>query len=58
MSSTVQELTTAELDIVAGGLAPRPAPRPTGGNLLEEVIADILRIVEPKQPAQRKALSY
>jgi hypothetical protein len=57
----LRELTDTELDIVAGGLTPPPRPptrlgpgaptSPTGGNLLEEIIVDILRILEPKQPA-------
>jgi hypothetical protein len=56
----MRELTNAELDIVAGALTPPPRPpgrlppgaptRPTGGNLLEEIIVDIVRLLEPKQP--------
>jgi hypothetical protein len=51
-------LTDAELDIVAGGLTRPPSPptrlgpgaptSPTGGNLLEEIIVDIVRLLEPK----------
>jgi hypothetical protein len=57
--SELRELTNAELDIVGGGLmAPRPAPirspEPIIVRLVEELVVDILRILEPKQPARLK----
>jgi hypothetical protein len=58
--SDLRVLTDAELDIVGGGLtAPRPAPirspEPIIVKLVEEIVVDILRILEPKQPAQKLA---
>jgi hypothetical protein len=56
----MRELTDAELDIVSGGNtwtvieATRRQPTASRENLVKEVIADILRILEPKQPAALK----
>jgi hypothetical protein len=53
----IRELTDAELDIVSGGLMrPQPirGPEPIVVKLVEEIIVDILRILEPKQPARAK----
>jgi hypothetical protein len=63
--SELRELTDAELDIVAGGLTRLPIPptrlgpgaptSPTGAiKVVEEIIVDILRILEPKQPVRAK----
>jgi hypothetical protein len=55
--SGLRVLTDTELDIVGGGgltIVGRPAPQPTGIKLVEEIIVDILRILEPKQPAALK----
>jgi hypothetical protein len=57
----LRELTDAELDIVSGGVAkimrPEPGPQspePIVVKLVAELIVDILKILEPKQPAQMK----
>jgi len=42
-------LTDAELDIVGGGQFAGAEPKPTGVNLVVELIVDILRLLEPKQ---------
>ena len=52
-------ITDAELDLVSGGLmAPRPAPirspEPIIVKLVEVIVVDILRILEPKQPVRAK----
>jgi hypothetical protein len=57
----LRELSDAELDLVSGGLtAPRPAPirspEPVVIRLVEELVVDILRILEPKQPTRAMAL--
>ena len=54
--SDLRELTDAELDIVGGGAkAPSPQPSCVGEiKLVEEIIVDILRLLEPKQPARLK----
>jgi hypothetical protein len=59
--SDLRELTDAELDIVGGGsaLMRAPSPQPSRGcggeiKLVEELIVDILRLLEPKQPARLK----
>ena len=54
----MRDLTDAELDLVSGGLMdPRPAPirspEPTIVKLVEELVVDILKILEP-QTAMRK----
>jgi hypothetical protein len=56
--SDLRVLTDAELDLVSGGLAaPRPqpvrSPEPVIVKLVEEIVVDILRILEP-QTAMRK----
>jgi len=59
----LRELTEAELDMVSGGalsIVARPAPRQPEAplvKLVEEIIVDILRILEPKQPARLKQAS-
>ena len=55
--SDLRVLTDAELDMVSGGalsIVARPAPRPEAPivKLVEELIVDILRILEPKQPGR------
>jgi hypothetical protein len=69
--SDLRELTNAELDIVCGGLTSVVACRgmttfggealrrnPCGENLVKEIIADILRILEPNNcGCRQKALS-
>jgi hypothetical protein len=55
--SDLRGLTDAELDIVGGGaMAPRPAPirspEPILVKLVEELVVDIFRILEPKQPTR------
>jgi hypothetical protein len=50
---TMRELTDAELDIVGGGTMQifKGEPKPTGViGLVEAVIVDIVRLLEPKQP--------
>jgi hypothetical protein len=56
----LRELTDAELDIVGGGAKPIMRPEPTqncggGIKLVEEIIADILKLLEPQQAAKRRA---
>jgi len=56
--SDFRDLTDAELDLVSGGLMdPRPAPirspEPTIVKLVEELVVDILKILEP-QTGMRK----
>jgi hypothetical protein len=52
-------LTDAELDIVSGG-AKAMRPEPTQGcgggeiKLVAEIIVDILKLLEPKQPVRAK----
>jgi hypothetical protein len=53
--SDLRELTDAEFDLVNGGVMnPRPAPirspEPIIVRLVEELVVDILRVLEPKQP--------
>jgi hypothetical protein len=51
----LRELTDAELDLVSGGaMAPIRSPEPIIVKLVEELVVDILKILEPKQPAQMK----
>jgi hypothetical protein len=57
--SELRELTDAELDIVGGRLTKIGRPEPVGGGaikLVEEIIFDILRILEPKQPVRAKPM--
>ena len=51
--SDLRELTDAESDIVGGGVMMRPQPiHGVGGELelIEVILVDILRLLEPKQP--------
>jgi hypothetical protein len=56
--SDLRVLTDAELDLVSGGalsIVARPAPRQPEAPIVrrvEEIIVDILRILEPKQPVR------
>jgi hypothetical protein len=58
--SDLRELTNAELDRVSAGsrIAPSGAwlsPEPTGGvKLVEEIIVDILRILEPQRATTKQ----
>jgi hypothetical protein len=52
--SDLREPTDAELDIVGGGAMRAPGPQPIVIKLVEELIVDILRILEPKQPTRLK----
>jgi hypothetical protein len=53
--TALRELTDAELDLVSGGaMAPIRSPEPIIVKLVEELVVDILKILEPKQPAQMK----
>ena len=58
----MRELTNAELDIVSGGgfiIVAKPAPKQTGViGLVEEVIVDILKLLEPQQPTRVMAQKY
>jgi hypothetical protein len=53
-------LTDAELDIVSGGAKAIMRPEPTQGcgggeiKLVAEIIVDILKLLEPKQPVRAK----
>ena len=51
--SDLRELSDAELAIVGGGTLKAPSPQPIGIKLVEELVVDILRILEP-QTAMRK----
>ena len=51
----LRELTDAELDLVSGGaMAPIRSPEPIIVKLVEEIVVDILRILEPNQPVRAK----
>jgi hypothetical protein len=52
--SDLRELTDAELDIVGGGLK-NPRPQPIGIKLIEEIIIDILKFLEPNSGRQQQA---
>ena len=63
--SELRELTDAELDIVGGGVTRPMRPPVPGGpslggggaiGLVEEVIVDILKILEPQKP--NRAVPY
>ena len=59
--SDLRVLTDAELDLVGGGfMTARPAPIRSPEpvvviRLVEELVVDILRILEPKQPTRAMA---
>jgi hypothetical protein len=53
--SELRELTDAELDIVGGGLMSIARPRQPESpivKLVDEIIVDVLRILEPNQPGR------
>ena len=57
--SDLRVLTDAELDLVGGGFmtarpAPIRSPEPVVIRLVEELVVDILRILEPKQPTRQQ----
>jgi hypothetical protein len=56
--SDLRVLTDAELDLVGGGfMTARPAPiRSPEPVVIRELVVDILRILEPKQPTRAMAL--
>jgi hypothetical protein len=62
--SDLRVLTDAELDLVGGGgltiVRPTPirSPEPAIVKLVEEIVVDILRILEPKQPTRAMAQTY
>jgi hypothetical protein len=60
--SELRELTNAESDIVSGGgfiIVAKPAPRQTAViELVEELIVDILKLLEPQQPTRVMAQKY
>jgi hypothetical protein len=54
-------LTDAELDVVSGGAVPIVTRKPTrscGGELklVEEILVDLFRLLEPKQPVRAMSL--
>jgi hypothetical protein len=58
--SELRELTDAELDIVGGGITSithKPTEPPIV-KLVEEIIVDILKILEPKQPVRAHLAQY
>jgi hypothetical protein len=54
----LRELTDAELDIVGGGIInakpPTRSPEPIIVKLVEELVVDILRVLEPKKPVMQQ----
>jgi len=56
--SDLRELTNAELDIVGGGTLKAPSPQPIGIKLVEELVVDILRLLEPQKPGRVMAAHY
>jgi hypothetical protein len=56
--SDLRELTDVELDIVGGGTLRAPSPQPIGIKLVEELVVDILRLLEPQKPGRVMAAHY
>jgi hypothetical protein len=55
--SDLRELTDAELDIVGAGMK-APSPQPIGIKLVEELVVDILRLLEPQKPGPVMTAHY
>jgi hypothetical protein len=52
----MRELTSVELQAVAGGISARP-PRPARHPLLRAIIRIVLRLLHPKKPSPRDLIA-